>query len=81
MDSIEAVFPLSPSTMEPPKEKPPPPPIDVSDDEDATNANTKPVSSFFVAFLTVICTAAILNLYSLKRNVKFQTKFSGFFKC
>lgn len=34
MEDIETVFPLSPSTLEPPKEKPPPPPTEISDDDD-----------------------------------------------
>ncbi|XP_046669473.1 uncharacterized protein LOC124360154 isoform X2 [Homalodisca vitripennis] len=44
IESIEVVFPLSPSTLEPPKEKPPPPPTEISDDDDTTNTSSKPVS-------------------------------------
>jgi hypothetical protein len=40
---VESVFQLSPTALEPPKEKPPPPPTDMSDDETETNAPKKPV--------------------------------------
>uniref|UniRef100_A0A1B6LLA6 LIM zinc-binding domain-containing protein n=2 Tax=Graphocephala atropunctata TaxID=36148 RepID=A0A1B6LLA6_9HEMI len=44
IESIEVVFPLSPSTLEPPKEKPPPPPTEISDDDDTTDTSNKSVS-------------------------------------
>lgn len=44
MEGIEVVFPLSPSTLEPPKEKPPPPPMETSDDDDSNTINNKSVS-------------------------------------
>ncbi|XP_054270067.1 uncharacterized protein LOC128991302 isoform X2 [Macrosteles quadrilineatus] len=44
IEDIEVVFPLSPSTLEPPKEKPPPPPMETSDDDDQNTTNIdKPV--------------------------------------